>query len=154
MDVKTAFLQGERLDRNVFLQPPPEANCPAGYIWKLNRCVYGLADASLKWYDRVRKFMIQNGCKVSSIDPALFLWHDEGRLVGIIAVHVDDFLWSGTKQFENIVIGKLRNTFKIGKEDSQSFKYLGLDIVHTSDGGINLVQNKYTESCIHDALQM
>ena len=49
VDIKTAFLQGEKIPREVYLQPPKEANS-ARNIWKLNKCVYGLADASLKWY--------------------------------------------------------------------------------------------------------
>lgn len=46
MDIKVAFLQGKDLDRNVYIQPPPEAQCK-GLRWKLNKCIYGLADASL-----------------------------------------------------------------------------------------------------------
>ena len=146
IDVKTAFLQGETLERNVFLKPPSEANCRPGYVWKLKKCVYGLGDASLKWYDRVRTVMLSNGCKVSSLDPALFLWHKDGKLLGIIAVHVDDFLWSGTKYFEKTVISKLRDIFLIGKEDMKTFKYLGLDIVHTKTGDIEVFQDKYTDA--------
>ena len=39
VDIKTAFLQGERLDRHVYLKPPVEANSK-GKLWKLNKCVY------------------------------------------------------------------------------------------------------------------
>ena len=46
VDIKTAFLQGERLDRHVYLKLPVEANSK-GKLQKLNKCVYGLCDASL-----------------------------------------------------------------------------------------------------------
>ena len=49
VDIKTAFLQGEFLKRDVYLNPPPEAPCDNNQIWKLNKRVYGLTDASLMW---------------------------------------------------------------------------------------------------------
>ena len=52
IDIKTAFLQGEKIQREVFLRPPKEANAH-GKIWKLHKCVYGLAETSLKWYEKV-----------------------------------------------------------------------------------------------------
>ena len=61
IDIKTAFLQGEAIDRNVYVRRPPEANCPEGYVWILKKCVYGLTDASLKWYLQVKKVMTNLG---------------------------------------------------------------------------------------------
>ena len=49
IDIKTAFLQGETINRNVYIIPPTEAKCKSNHIWKLNKCVYGLSDAPLKW---------------------------------------------------------------------------------------------------------
>ena len=34
--------------------PPPESNIPERYLWRLNKCTYGLSDASLAWYSRTR----------------------------------------------------------------------------------------------------
>ena len=60
MDVKTAFLQGQRMDRDVYIKPPKEAKC-SGILWRLNKCVYGLADASLHCYARVKSVMCELG---------------------------------------------------------------------------------------------
>ena len=43
IDIKSAFLQGKRIDRTVILKPPKEAKTR---LWKFNKCVYGLSDAS------------------------------------------------------------------------------------------------------------
>ena len=120
LDVKTAFLQGELLKRQVYLKPPPEADCCSEKFWKLGKCVYGL-NASLKWYGKVKSFVLTNGGKMTKSDPAVFCWHGDGKLLGVIAVHVDDFLWIGSADFEHKVIGQLRRTFKIGKEESENF---------------------------------
>ena len=50
IDIKTAFLQGDLLNQDVYIIPPPESEFPPNNVWKLNKCVYGLSDASLQWY--------------------------------------------------------------------------------------------------------
>ena len=38
MDIKRAFLQGNTLDREIFIKPPKEAK--TNKLWRLNKCVY------------------------------------------------------------------------------------------------------------------
>ena len=60
-------------------------------------------------------------------------------------MHVDNFLWAGTEDFQRMVIDKLKSTFKIGKEAEGAFRYIGLEISHSEDG-IMLTQNSYIDS--------
>ena len=30
---------------------------------------------------------------MSSVDPAVFYWFEDNELKGVLAVHVDDFIW-------------------------------------------------------------
>ncbi|XP_077974464.1 uncharacterized protein LOC144430404 [Styela clava] len=131
IDIKTAFLQGNCVDREIFLKPPKEAGTTK--LWKLNKCVYGLSDASLKWYNRLKKFLVDQGAKVSASDSAVFYVYCNGELQGIAGIHVDGILWSGTEYFENSLISKLRSTFLISSEKNEAFKYLGLDIQQSAD---------------------
>jgi transposase InsO family protein len=144
MDIKTAFLQGYPLSRDVFLRPPLEMSCK-GKIWKLNKCVYGLSDASLQWYTRVKTVLISLGAKMSKLDPAVFYWEGEEGVYGILACHVDDFIWGGDVTFQNNVITKVRKSFNIGKEESEVFKYLGLELAYM-DECIVLNQDGYTNN--------
>ena len=100
LDVKAAFLQGKTADRDVFIKPPPKAGCK-GYIWKLRTCVYGLVDASRIWYFRVKEELLNLGMRISTYDPALFFWHCNEHFQGVLAVHVDDFLFGGTELFNS-----------------------------------------------------
>ncbi|CAC5404047.1 unnamed protein product [Mytilus coruscus] len=127
VDIKTAFLQGEKMQREVYLRPPKEAKAN-GKVWRLNKCVNGLADASLKWYEKVKTTLLDCGGTVSKIDSAVFYWYNEKGLTGVLAVHVDDFLWAGSSSFEESVVSRIRDMFKVGKESCESFKYLGLDL--------------------------
>ena len=44
INIKTDFLESKQIERAVYLHPTEEANTSS--IWKLQKCVYGLANAS------------------------------------------------------------------------------------------------------------
>ena len=67
VDVKTAFLQGFALKRDVYLEPPkPYKNSK---LWKLRKCVYGLVEASRLWHERVIAEINNFGLTQSKYDP-------------------------------------------------------------------------------------
>ena len=53
-DVKNAYLQGEKLDREVFMEPPIEKR-KANAIWKLQKSVYGMNDTGRQWFFKVEE---------------------------------------------------------------------------------------------------
>ena len=53
INIRAAFLQAKQLDREVFLQPPKDIKRD-GYIWKLKKPLYGLNDASQKFWLRAK----------------------------------------------------------------------------------------------------
>ena len=74
---------------------------------KFNKYVYGLA-----WYCRVKDVLMECCANISKVDPAVFYWQNECNDVhGILACHVDDFIWGGDQSFVDIVIPKLRSVF-------------------------------------------
>jgi hypothetical protein len=130
-DIKSAFLQGKEMEREVFLTPPKEVRTP-GVIWKLKHCLYGLNDAAGQFYKSVVDCLKGIGCSQSSMDPALFYKHEKEKLIGVIACHVDDFLHSGTARFEESVMKKLRERFLAGKVEGSSFRYVGFNVDQNS----------------------
>ena len=67
LDVSAAFLQGDFIERTVYVIPPkkfvptrPERQ--EAILWKLVRPLYGLTDASRKWYFRMDKELTKLGC--------------------------------------------------------------------------------------------
>ena len=144
MDIKSAFLQGTTLSRELYIRPPPEAESE-GTLWKLKKCVYGLADASLYWYNRVKEIVLTTGGNVSKVDPAVFYWLDKDCAVsGVLACHVDDFIWGGTHSFSTTVIPQLRSAFQIGREEHENFRYVGIDFV-THNGSVQIHQENYIQ---------
>ena len=143
VDIKAAFLQGNNIDREVFLKPPKEA-CASGKLWKLQKVVYGLPDASRVWYLRVVEEMKKLGVSVSKYDKAAFYLLDDD-IQGMIIVHVDDFLFAGSSHFLQNIIGPLKRILKVSTESEIAFKYVGLNLIQ-KDGMITMDQMKYIES--------
>ena len=84
---------------------------------------------------------------MSLLDPAVFIWNANPRNVvtGIIACHVDDFLWGGDDNFGRTVITQVRKTFTIGQEEETTFKYVGMHM-SCKDSEILLHQCAYADS--------
>ena len=142
LDIRAAFLQGNGIERTVYLKPPREY-LEEGLVWKLKRCIYGLKDAPRAWYDRVESELSTLRAKKSIFDDALFMWYDEfGKLEGILVVHVDDFVYTATDEWLQTVMGALLKKFKISRHAEGSFKYIGLNIVQ-SNFMVQVDQEKY-----------
>ena len=142
MDITAAYLQGDKINRKVYIRPPREFN--VGKLWRLNKTVYGLKDAAMRWYLSLKKQLIKLGLKQSKMEPTLFMMKDKNFLEGLLCTHVDDILWVGNKNFEENKINKLREIFKMGENSSRSFKYLGVQL-HQNSREIIMDQSDYWE---------
>ena len=143
--MKTVFLQGKKIEREVYIRPPKET--ATNKVWKLQKCVYGLGDASRYRYLRVKEELINLSGNVSSTDPGIFCWKENNESIGILICHVDDIVYGGTTMFENSVTQKLKQIFKFGCEDSEVFTYIGIELQQNADYSIIIIsQNSYTDS--------
>ena len=152
IDFASAFLQGNPIDRVVFIKPPPDI-CNPDRVWLLKRCIYGLNDAPRAWYNRVTEELLKTGAVRSKIDGAMFMWYKGGKLIGHMVCHVDDLIFAGTKQWFEDVIGKLKRVFHIGSESQGAFRYVGLN-VKRHRGEILLDQHDYIEKLQEIPIEM
>ena len=65
VDVKSAFLQGKGINRDVYVRPPKEAETTK--LWKLQTTVYGLYDAPRVWYLSVKEVFKKIRCNKEQI---------------------------------------------------------------------------------------
>ena len=142
-DIKSAFLQGEDMRREVFLKPPREANSKG--LWKLRKCVYGLRDASRLWYLRFDQALINLKMTKLPLDQACYVWRVNGVLKGAIGLHVDDIIWMGDSDFRTMVITSIKKKFLLSSENSGNFKYLGMQITQCGRS-INVDQAHYVKT--------
>ena len=66
---KKVFLQGKLIDREVNTRLPIVKERKV--LQCLNKCIYGLSDASLSWYCKVKHVMLQCGTSISQFDSAI-----------------------------------------------------------------------------------
>lgn len=142
-DIKSAFLQGRDMEREVYIKPPKEADVENGMIWKLKKCLYGLNEAARQFYQSVADCLLSLGCTKSALDPALFYMKKDGQLKGIIACHIDDFLHAGDEEFDECMT-KMRKQFLAGKLEMGQFKYIGFNITQ-NDHHIIIDQTEYVK---------
>ena len=59
---------------------------------------------------------------------------EEKKIQGIVLSHVDDLLHGGNKGFEKSVIGAVKASFEFSEEESEKFRYIGMNMVQDSNG--------------------
>ncbi len=115
----------------------PEHGWPAlaaGAILKAKKAGYGLKDAPLQWYlENASQILSLPRSLRSKLNPSLFLLGSAGGHVdGLIGVHVDDDLITGSERFFKDVVEKLKKMFVYGKwhkpcQPRQSVEQCGTD---------------------------
>lgn len=145
IDIKSAYLQGIPINRELYMIPPEIAKTDK--LWALRKCPYGLADAGRHWYLRIVQELKSLSGKQLQLDQAVFVWHDnDGNLDGLMVIHVDDFLYGGNNTFGQSVIAEFRKIFTIGTEESRGMKYLGLHIQQSLNSTISFSTNIYSNN--------
>ena len=82
MDVRSAFLNGF-INEEVYVEQPPRFqsfNFP-NRVFKLKKALYGLKQAPRAWYERLSKFLLENGFKMGKIDTNLFIKTKENYML-------------------------------------------------------------------------
>ena len=96
MDVKIAFLNGF-INEEVYAEQPTDfqsLNFP-NHVFKLKKALYGLKQAPRAWYERLSKFILENGFKMGKIDTTLFINTKEKDIL-LVQIYVDDIIFSAT----------------------------------------------------------
>ena len=79
-------------------------------------------------------------------DDALFYFHKEDKLYGLITLHVDDFLLGGTEQFHKEVTDVIEKDFKCSKREVREFRFAGVDIKQLENGDIEANQKTFVDA--------
>ena len=143
-DIKSAYLQGQELQRDILVRPPAEYDKP-NKIWKLKKAAYGVLDGGRLFYLKLKEELINLGLHKVHADGALFTFVKDGKFHGVVACHVDDLLMGGDEVFEKEVENKLLAAFQYSKIEVDDFNYCGSRIRTLENGDIQLDQNEYVD---------
>ena len=130
-DIKTAFLSGDKSQREIYFKPPSELkewlNLSHDDLFRLEKAAYGLAEAPRAWFLRLSREMRDAGLKQSQLDPCLFTLKVKGKLCGVCGIHVDDILGGGTPAMDKI-LDKLRAKLPFGDYRTFTIRYTGIEV--------------------------
>ena len=114
-DVKSAFLQTGKAQRDVYVLPPKES-ADKRHSWLLLTAAYGLVNANAKWQSQSDEELLRNGLQQFSCVPQLFYLtdRDSGKTTLLLAKIVDDFLLTGVHQVVTSFLRKFDAKFKFG----------------------------------------
>ena len=145
LDIRAALLQSKVLDRDVFVEPPSDIK-KQGIVWKLNRPLYGLDDASQKFWLRVRDVFL-NKLHLKTIEgvEAFYYWNLDGDFHGAVLTHVKDFEVTGTNDFIEEIKTVVEKELTVSKVEEDKFRYTGLNVNMNSDQ-IEISMEEYAKS--------
>ncbi|GJQ89937.1 putative ribonuclease H-like domain-containing protein [Tanacetum coccineum] len=142
MDVKSAFFNGT-IEEEVYVCQPPSFEDPqfSDKVYKVEKALYGLHQATRAWYDTLSTYLLENGFRRGTIDKTLFIKKDKGDIL-LVQVYVDGIIFGSTKkslcvEFEQMMHKRFQMTSM-----GEVTLFLGLQ-VKQKDDGIFISQNKY-----------
>ena len=118
-------------------------------VCKLKKSLYGLKQASRKWYEKLTFVLLHHHYVQASSDHSLFIKKTD-QSITVLLVYVDDIILAGDSLSESHHIKTvLDDLFKI-KDLGQLKYFLGIEVSH-SKSGISLCQRKYCLDLLSDS---
>jgi len=137
IDFVLAFPQAE-LDRDVYMELPYgfQHGEKGKHVLRLKKNLYGLADASFNWFQKLCEGLESENFVKSEIDQCVFIRED-----CIVLMYVDDMIAISRENsvLEKIVMN-LQNKNYILTDEGSLTKYLGVDVKYREQGGFELIQ--------------
>ncbi|WVZ54792.1 hypothetical protein U9M48_005538 [Paspalum notatum var. saurae] len=150
MDVKSAFLNGDLLEKVYVHQPPGFVNSKdAGKTLKLNKALYGLRQAPRAWYACLDQELMQLGFRHCILEHAVYRRGDIESFL-LVGVYVDDLIICGPNVGEiNKFKQQMMKSFKMSDLGLLSY-YLGIEVKQKKEE-ITLSQRAYTAKILEVA---
>jgi hypothetical protein len=153
LDVNNAFLHGDLQEHVYMMIPPGITSTKPNQVCKLTKSLYGLKQASRKWYEKLTSVLYDQQYTQAASDHSLFVKKTSTSFT-ILLVYVDDIILAGNSltEFDHIKFDHIKSIldslFKI--KDLGILKYfLGIEVAH-SKLGISLCQRKYCLDLLDD----
>ncbi|CAB1120053.1 unnamed protein product [Ectocarpus sp. CCAP 1310/34] len=146
-DIEQAFVQSE-LDHEVFMKMPPGCGSMSEKVVRLNKSLYGLKQASRTFYKRLVSELKRIGFEQSMSDPCVLRFMMGDEVVGMVAIHVDDILYAGTKSLAEVVVAALGDSLPTKNLGEVKF-FLGCEYIRDRKAGtIEISQESYIRSVL------
>ncbi len=127
VDVVTAFLYGD-IDGEIFMECPPRmTDVEEDEVLALNKCIYGLVQATRQYHKNAVEVLRKIGFKGGDVDPCLF-WKQYKKKVVFVAVYVAENLIVGHPDASEDTIEQLKKNGFVVKVEDDLRDYLSCEI--------------------------
>ena len=124
------------------MHAPPGINIDPDEVLELHRCVYGLKQASRRWYEKLRETLGAAGYIATKADPCVYVRDHKGEYT-IIATVVDDLIIASTTTEGATRVATFMNQSGLKTKDLGQPDYIiGIHVARSRDG-ITLNQELY-----------
>ena len=143
-DISAAFLQGSELDRQLVLSMPKGGtpyDMEEGDLIVVSTTVYGTKDAPRGWYKKLDGTLVEQGLRRVPHEPGFYVLtghKEDGKpyVKGVLLIHVDDLLWCGDQDFQDIMLA-VQAIYKFGSLEEKVFRHCGRQL-RQDDKGIHV----------------
>ena len=150
LDVTTAFLIAKLPEsETIYMRPPPPITVPKGCALKLQRCIYGLKQASRHWNSDINATLLRHGFEPSPSDPCLYIRNkasDHGKspvVDAYIALYTDDVIIAAPAELLESIANTLKRSYKMTDSGIPEW-LLGIAIdIDTEAGTLRISQPAY-----------
>ncbi len=134
MDIKAAYLQAQGFERDIYVRPPQQENAK-GFVWKLTKAAYGLADSGRLWYLTSDAALREAfGATRSRLEHTLYYRrNDTGALSFVLVAQVDNYVYAGTPSEITAFESFLQEEFHVGELEHGRFVVYGCEIEQHTD---------------------
>ena len=153
-DIKGAFLEAGPLEsrfKPLYAHQPPGGipGVPSNAVIEVLGNVYGQNDAPAAWFREFSTHVQSLGWCQSKLDPCLYTLREDGVLVGIMGVHVDDTALGGIgKKFHESIVS-LRQRFPYRKWREGEGEFCGAWYKQSPDGSIHMNMQSFADKLRH-----
>ena len=138
LDIGTAFLHAKLpKDKRIFVWPPEDQLQFQGYLWELEKAMYGLRVAPKSWQDHFAEVLQRHNYKRGQYEACVrYYYSDDEPLYAL--VHVDDILAVGASRGYEKSRKELGDNFLVKdvgdlNNESSNFDFLGRILTRTGD---------------------
>ena len=145
--IEQALVQSE-LDHEVFMKLHPGCGSMSGKVSRLNKSLYGLKQASRTFYKRLVSDLKRIDFEQSMSDPCVLRFVMGAEVVGMVAIHVNDILFAGTKSLAKVVVEALDDSL-VAKNLGEVKFFLGCEFIRDREAStIVISQESYIGSIL------
>ncbi|WVZ26235.1 hypothetical protein V8G54_004779 [Vigna mungo] len=156
LDVSNAFLHGNLSEDVYMVIPPGLSGHPTDHCCKLKKSLYGLKQASRKWYEKLSLLLLSSRYIQAHADHSLFVKVTGSAFTALI-VYVDDIVLTGNSSSEITKIKTILHSHFHIKDLGQLKYFLGIEVAHSSKDLIKesgLMGCKPSSTPMNDSLRL